>query len=282
MLRAYWQIADTPIPDGARWVPLAGGRTNAVWRVETGGQQLVVKLFHPESDTPLFHNDPAAEARALKALDGTGLAPRLVAAGETPLGPSVVYAHAPGHPWTLADDPAPVAEALARLHAQPAPPRLPAVQSGAHALRDQARAILASLGTRGADLAALEPDAGPRVASGPEVFLHGDATAGNVLVDDRRVTFIDWQCPGRGDATHDLAVFLSPAMQAISGNPPLSTVQEDRFLAAYGNTVTVRRYHALASLHHWRMAAHCLWRAARGDAGYAEAAALEIDRLRTP
>jgi hypothetical protein len=42
----------------------------------------------------------------------------------------------------------------------------------------------------------------------------------------------------------------------------------------------VARYNALRPLFHWRMAAYCLWRAARGDIGYAQAAALEIAALR--
>lgn len=262
-------------------MPLSGGRTNAVWRIEpaAGGEAVVCKLYRPEGGTPLFGNDPAAERVALEALADGGLAPRPIAAGETAVGCSLVYAHVAGRGWSGQDDPAPVARALARLHRAPASAGLPEKPMAAEALRAQTLGMLAGLGARGAELAQLGPTL-PVLPPARRVFLHGDATAGNTLVTARGITFIDWQCPARGDAAEDLAIFLSPAMQIVSGNAPLPVVQEAAFLAAYGDVQTVARYRALKPVFHWRMAAYCLWRAARGDAGYAQAAGTEIAALR--
>lgn len=252
-LVAFWEGRGA-VPKGAVWEPLTGGNTNALWRV---GMR-VVKRFQPGGETPLFGNDAVAEALALRALTGTGLAPEFVDATEG----SLVYGLAPGRTWVPADGVEPVARALARLHAQHIPEGLPEVDLSVAAMSYQTRNL------RG------DP---PPVYDAPmsRAFLHGDATAANVLVHDGAVTFIDWQCPGAGDAAHDLHLFLSPAMQVISGNEPLSLAEIETFLAAYGEGAVTQRYRALAPLYAERMRAYCLWRAARGDAGYAEAARAE-------
>ncbi|MDZ7906962.1 MAG: aminoglycoside phosphotransferase family protein, partial [Gemmobacter sp.] len=55
-------------------VPLRGGRCNRLWRIGS----VVAKLYASGSARPLFPNDPLAEAAALQALAGTGLAPGLL------------------------------------------------------------------------------------------------------------------------------------------------------------------------------------------------------------
>ena len=102
---------------------------------------------------------------------------------------------------------------------------------------------------------------------------------GNILVNGAELTLIDWQCPAIGDACDDLATFLSPAMQSVNGNAPLSPAQEDAVLSAYGNAAVSRRYRILAPAYHWRMAAYCLWKAERGHVEYAAGARLERARL---
>lgn len=242
------------VPSGAVWIPLTGGNTNALWRVG----DVVVKRFVPGAETPLFPNDPAAERLALTALHGTGLAPDLIAAE----GDSLVYRLVAGQGWQCADGVACVAKALARLHRQPIPDGLPQKQSD---VIGDARALGAT------DLPEWPLNA-PDVAP---VFLHGDATAANALVDGDSVTFIDWQCPAVGDPCEDISVFVSPAMQIVSGNEPLSRAETETFLEAYGDETVATRYRALAPLFAARMRAYCLWRAARGDAGYAQAAKAE-------
>ncbi|GKY86704.1 aminoglycoside phosphotransferase family protein [Sinisalibacter aestuarii] len=285
-LAAFWAAHRPEVFAGAaNWTALSGGRTNAVWRVQTPAGALVVKLYRADAATPLFANDPEAEAASLAALAGTGLAPDLVATALTPQGPSLVYSHIAGRPWQAADNPSLVAEALARLHARALPDGLPMRPPGADRLRAEALAMLDDLGPQGAALAALRPGALPDPGDAPPAFIHGDATAANALVTGAGLTFIDWQCPGGGDAADDLAVFLSPAMQAVSGNAPLTAAGEAAFLASYqaagaDHARTVARYHARAPLYHWRMAAYATWRAARGDDAYAAAAALETARLK--
>ncbi|MEI6801465.1 MAG: phosphotransferase, partial [Pseudomonadota bacterium] len=83
--------------------------------------------------------------------------------------------------------------------------------------------------------------------------------------------FIDWQCPGLGDPAEDLATFLSPAMQWLYTGRTLGPDQRSRFLHAYPDQATVARFQALEPLFTWRIAAHCRYRAAKGDADYAQA-----------
>lgn len=285
---AFWSASRPDLLGAdARWDALSGGRTNAVWKVTTTTDVLVVKLYRTGAATPLFANDPDAEAASLAALVGTGLAPAVVAEADTPLGRSLVYRHVAGRSWTDADDPALVARALARLHSAPVPPELPHHVTTPERLREQAGAMLAELGAGADRLAEAEPDEVPELMEAPPVFIHGDATAANALVTGDGATFMDWQCPARGDAADDLAVFLSPAMQMVSGNAPLSQPREAAFLDAYrtaragdAGSETVARYRALAPLYHWRMVVYAAWRAARGEPEYASAAKLELAKLR--
>ncbi|MAM63549.1 aminoglycoside phosphotransferase family protein [Maritimibacter sp. UBA3975] len=239
-----------------RWKPLTGGNTNALWQV---GDR-VVKLYRPEAETPLFANDPKSERVVLRALAGTGLVPEFVAAE----GDSLVYKLAEGRGWQPEDGMACVAETLAGLHAMAPPEGIPDKPVGKDALVRQTLAL-------GEDVPVV-PDEVPRA---DKVFIHGDATAANALVSDGGVTFIDWQCPGVGDACDDIAVFLSPAMQVISGNRPLTENEVDTFLAAYGEGDVTERYRALRPLYQARMRGYCRWRAARGDDGYGKASLLE-------
>lgn len=276
-LRAFW-IDRGVVDPQARWSPLAGGRTNAVWKVGTDPGAQVCKLFRPGATTPLFANDPAAEALALTALSGTGIAPALVAAANSPLGESLVYTHVAGAPWR--GDVAPVAALLRRLHDHGAPQDLPGSATGAARLIGQGRAILTQIGDAGEALAALEPALPAAEPAPAPVFLHGDVVPGNLLAGpEGALTLIDWQCPSRGEACDDLALFLSPGMQHAYGNPPLSAADEVAFLAAYGDGAAAARYRTLAPAYHWRMAAYCLWKARMGDGAYLRGAELEIEWL---
>ncbi len=257
---------------------MSGGRSNQVWKVGAGDSALVCKLFRPAAQTPLFANDPSAEALALTALRNTGMAPRLIAESETPIGHSLIYSYAPGAAWR--SEVGPVAALLRRLHGIAPPEGLPAAMTGSERLIRKGREILASVGPDGAALAALEPDP-PEVDAGVLSFLHGDVVPGNLLESPGGLTLIDWQCPARGDACDDLALFLSPAMQHAYGNPPLTTDDELAFLEAYGDAAVADRYRLLARAYHWRMAAYCLWKVKTGDRSYALGAELETARLIT-
>jgi hypothetical protein len=227
----------------------------------------VVKLYDPAGASPLFPNDPVAEAAALRAFAPHGLAPRLRAQGAGWL----TYDHTPGHPWAPGD-PAEVAALLLRLHAirLPAPPPFRRLAPGPTALRAQAQTILAQCR---APLPA--PEVPPEPPPAPEVPLHGDPVPGNILCTAQGLQLIDWQCPAFGDPAEDHALFLSPAMQWLYRGAPLTADEEARFLAALPPDRRARLM-TLRPLFRWRMAAHCLWRAERGAPGYAEALRLEL------
>ena len=255
-------MAALPTLRGAVWQPLSGGRTNHLWRVG----DLVVKAYDPTAGTPLFPNDPAAEARALALLGPSGLAPHLAAAGDG----WIAYAHVDGAPWR--NDPAPVATALHRLHRQPGA-GFRDLASGSAAILRQGHAIA---GDCRATLPPPPPDPGLRPI-GQSCLIHGDAVPGNIIVASGGVTLIDWQCPARGDPCEDLATFLSPAMQWLYRGAILTAAEAERFLAAYPDSALTARYSVLAPLFRWRMAAHCQWKAERGAADYATALKLELD-----
>lgn len=242
-------------------VPLRGGRCNRLWRIGS----VVAKLYAPGSARPLFPNDPLAEAAALRALAGTGLAPGLLLAGPG----WIAYRFVPGTPWNR--DPRPVAQALAAVHRHPPPPGLRQMPLGDQALMASARAM--------AHPGLPPPPKVPTVAAPTPCLLHGDAVPGNIITGPQGLTLIDWQCPGLGDPAEDLALFLSPAMQQLYRGAPLSPAETAAFLAAYPDADIVARYRLLRPLLHWRIAAHCALRAAEGAADYRAALGLELAAL---
>ncbi len=247
------------------WQPLAGGRVNRLWRAG----DTVIKLYDPNGESPLFPNDPQAEAHALAWLAPFGIAPTLQATGTDWL----AYQYQPGSPWR--GTPQMVAAALTRLHQLPPPPqaqfRLAA--NGSAKILGQARAIGALCQ---ATLPPAPPD--PGVPAGLVCMIHGDAVPGNLIAHQDQITFIDWQCPALGDPADDIATFLSPAMQWLYRGQPLNADETSAFLAACPPRVA-DRYRNLKSLYHWRMAAHCLWKAEQGDPDYAKAMHLELAAL---
>ncbi len=275
-LRAQLSAADL-IDATAPWHRFSGGRTNSIWRIGDCDAAVVCKLFSAAADSPLFPNEPAAEARALSALAGTGLAPHLIGLHTTTLGPCLLYHHVAGRAFN--GDPARVAEILTRLHHRTAPGGLRRIEAGADALRRQGLRILDDCTSSDAD--ALR-SACPRIADGSmgkPVFLHGDLVPANIICNAGGLTLIDWQCPAIGDASEDLATFLSPAMQSLYGGRRLDEAERSRFLANYGNAEAVQTYRVLEPLYRWRMATHCLWKSQRGSSDYGTALHLELAEL---
>lgn len=263
----------------AEWRPLSGGRSNWLWHVVSEGSDRVVKLFNAQSANPLFPNSAQAEAAALRSLQGTGLAPDLIAEVKTGYGPCVIYRHVAGMQGAVS--PAQMARSLARLHRVPPHKGLRRLQSGADAILKQGDRILAACSNP-----AIVADARPHVMDETPrrlVFLHGDPVPANAIRTAGGACLIDWQCPALGDPVEDLAIYLSPAMQLLYGAGPLSGSAAQEFLTAYGDDAATARLKNLAPALHWRMAAHCLWRLERsGDNGRdAEALDLELAALRS-
>lgn len=256
---AVWRL--DPALRGVCWQPLAGGRTNRLWRAG----DLTIKKFTPDAASPLFPNDAVAEARALGLFAPLGIAPRLRAAGADWL----IYDHAEGEVWT--GDPAPVARALHVLHrARVAADAFRAAPNGSAAVLADAARIFA--------LSDTPPDAPPDPALPPvaPVPIHADVVAGNVLATAKGPLLIDWQCPAMGDPAEDLCTFLSPAMTWLYTGKLFGTDHAGAFLRAYPDAAIAERARLMLPVYRHRIAAHCAWKAARGDADYATALKLEL------
>lgn len=237
--------------------PLAGGRTNRLWRVGT----FTVKQFDLSAASPLFPNDASAEAKALGLFAPLGIAPSLRAAGSDWL----IYDHVEGDIWS--GDPAPVARALHRLHgARIALDSFRLAPNGSTAVLADARRIHALPGEP------VDPGVGP-ITVAP---IHGDLVAGNVLRTALGPMLIDWQCPAMGDPAEDICTFLSPAMSWLYSGAPIASDRAEAFLVAYPDADVVARARILLPVYRWRIAAHCAWKAAQGDPAYAEALKLEL------
>ncbi len=259
------------------WKPLAGGRTNKLWRFQSDGKDYVCKLYDKDAATPLFPNDPKAEALALTSLLGTDLAPTLRFGLTWSRREAIVYEYVHGDDLCAPED---VAAILVKLHDQKAPQGLRSLNDGPLTLLEQGAAMLNMVNDpRRTLLQDIRPS---RVVlpAADTVFLHGDPVPANVIAARTGPCLIDWQCPAIGDPSEDLAIFLSPAMQTLYGGAPLDETQIAGFLAAYGHPDRTARYLLLARAYHWRMAAYCLWKAALGNADYAAGFDLELDRLK--
>lgn len=250
---------------GQDWTPLRGGRTNQTWKVGSA----VVKAYSKNADTPLFPNDPGAEAWALKYLSRSGLCPELIATGPT----FVIYRYVKGD--VGGRSPEAVGKLLAKLHAY-VPPLGHGLRMApmGKEFRDHALSIA------GRDLPQLPPcpEPPPLVPEGAKL-VHGDAVFGNIIDGAAGPVLIDWQCPALGDPIEDIAAYLSPAMQWLYGGKAVSTADRDRFFVGYACQKTKDRYLAMAPILHWRLAAHCLWKAAKGHTDYAQALSLEVAGL---
>lgn len=242
-----------------QWHRLCGGRSNRVWRVG----DIVVKLRCPESATPLFPNDSGTEALALQSLAPLGIAPQLLAQGETWL----AWQFLSGAPWRGEGG---IADLLGCLRRAPLRPGLPLRPMGARAIAQHA------IGFAPSGLPALP--ALPDLQLPAPSLVHGDFVPGNILATADGLRLIDWQCPGLGDPVDDLALFLSPAMQGLYRGAPLSAEAVAAILAELPPDFA-HRYLALRPILHWRIAAHCAFRARRGDTDYDLALRMELTAL---
>lgn len=249
---------------GHNWTPLTGGRINQLWRVGDA----VVKWYNPVGASPLFPNDQGAEALALRKLHPAGFAPELLADAPGWLAYRFIRTGA------ACARPSLVAETLVRLHRHSgAGLNFRRLQGGSAELRARSLEI-AGLCAGGLPTPPRVPELPP---SGPCV-IHGDAVPGNIIHSDQGIKLIDWQCPALGDPCEDMAAWLSPAMQWLyTGHVP-DPADAAEFLAVFPPE-TRDRYTALAPLFHWRMAAHCLWRAEQGSSDYRHALSLELGAL---
>lgn len=241
------------------FVALQGGRTNHVWRAG----DLVVKVYDPNAQTPLFGNDACAEHAALTALSGTNIAPtphRLAAVK----GHQVLVYRALDR---VSDhiDPTSAGALLSKLHRCPLPTDLDRAAMGDDILKTAEK-----IGGQKAPGWIIAPDTPNALC-----FVHRDPIAANFVPTSGGVRLIDWQCPGLGDPLEDIAHFLSPAMRVVYGQKPLSDAEINAFWAGYADPEAQARYGAFGAAFHWRMAAYCRWQVAQGVQIYAKGAQAE-------
>ncbi|MFY0594971.1 MAG: phosphotransferase [Cognatishimia sp.] len=272
MRQQVGQIA--PWTEDAHWQTLFGGRTNAAWQVSGADDSAVLKLYRRGGQNPLFPNDPAAEAKMLRHLQGTEIAPRLIANFTTDEMDCNLYETLPGQAWT--DGVERVAELIQRLHKISAPTGLRVAVNGSEELLDHALKIHKAAGMRTTPPEKMYQISVAKTAS--IGLLHGDIVPGNLIAEGDDLRLIDWQCPAIGDPTEDLAIFLSPAMQLLYRGGVLSDEETQSFLSGF-SAEQQERYRALAPLYHFRMAAYCRWQIARGQLDYAEALTEEEQAL---
>jgi thiamine kinase-like enzyme len=110
------------------------------------------------------------------------------------------------------------------------------------------------------------------------VLLHTDVVPGNLILGEKGLRLIDWQCPAIGDPIVDIMMFLSPGMHQIYGSGKLSMKEHEAFLMSL-NCKLRSRYNIIGPLYHWRLAAYCFWKAEQGFIEYENAALAEIDLL---
>lgn len=259
-----------------RFAALSGGRTNHVWQI-SGSIDLICKLYSKSTQNPLYENSPASEYACLQQFTGCSIAPNPRAFFETDIGELLVYDYLEGATWRSGVSE--LAQMLALVHAAPMPEGLRELPSGIEELTIQTINILAAVDERDAEiiqwyLPEIKTSYVPK-----RCLVHTDVVPANIIKTDQGLRLIDWQCPGVGDPIEDLAMFLSPAMHHIYRGKLLSATEEKDFLLAYPDANVRQGYLELAPMYHWRMAAYCAWKEARGAHEYADAKLLEIAAL---
>jgi thiamine kinase len=182
---------------------LSDGPTNASYRVERDGMDLVLRVDKPAAAE--LGLDRSAEHRVLQALAVAGLT-------EAPLFSDtargvMLRRFVPGRTWTREDITRP--DALARLavllrdvHALPPAGRRFDALSAARAYAEQ-------LGTpRACRLYEAAAEAFAEILPAPPVLCHNDPVCGNILESDDGLRLIDWEYAGIGDPFFDLAVVV--------------------------------------------------------------------------
>jgi aminoglycoside phosphotransferase (APT) family kinase protein len=165
-----------------------------VWEIATPDGPWVVKRAAPER--------VRLEAATLARLAGSGVAPRLVAAGETTLITERVAGGPRGPAGWSAGDAAALGALLARVHRVPAPDghAAGAVDHGAQLAGIRADCRTGPQMTLEAAVAAL-----PAPTAEPPVLLHGDPWSGNVVWSPAGPVLVDWEFARAGEPAEDLA-----------------------------------------------------------------------------
>ena len=257
------------------WQYQTGGRTNKVWRLKDE-RDLICKLYLDTKSNPLFNNSPKAEYLCLFSLDGSDIAPKPYKYLKTPFGDVLLYHYIKGKTWS--HDVNTVSGLLARIRKHKYPKELRILSTLPLDIKQTGIDIINRLnGYHKNELMNICPDVS--ISDIEPVLLHTDVVPGNLILSDKGLRLIDWQCPAIGDPIVDIMMFLSPGMHEIYGPGKLSMKDHENFLMNL--TPKLRsRYNILGPLYHWRLAAYCFWKAEQGFIEYEKAALAEIDLLK--
>jgi thiamine kinase len=257
------------------WHTQTGGRTNKVWRLK-GEKDLICKLYLQTKTNPLFNNSPEAEYRCLLWLDGSQIAPKPYKYLRTPFGEVLLYDYIKGQIWFHDVDT--VSELLTRIRKHKCPKGLRILSNLPSDIKQTGFEIINKLNNYHKDkLIKICPEVS--IPDIEPVLLHTDVVPGNLILGDKGLRLIDWQCPAIGDPIVDIMMFLSPGMHEVYGSGKLSMKNHEVFLMSLTSDLR-NRYNNVGSLYHWRMAAYCFWKAEQGFTEYENAAFAEIDHLK--
>jgi thiamine kinase-like enzyme len=268
-------VSQRLISSDTLWFHQNGGMTNKVWRL-IGEKDIICKLYLDTKTNLLFNNTPKAEYETLLWLDGSGIAPKPYKYFKTPFGEVLLYDYIKGHTWSHNVDI--VSELLTRIHNHKYPKGLRILSALPSDIKQTGLEIIYKLNNYHKNkLINICPDVS--ISDIEPVLLHTDVVPGNLILGEKGLRLIDWQCPAIGDPIVDIMMFLSPGMHEIYGSRKLSMKDYEVFLMNL--TPKLRsRYNILGPLYHWRLAAYCFWKAEQGFIEYEKAALAEIDLLK--
>ena len=257
------------------WYAQTGGRTNKVWQL-VGEKNLICKLYLETENNPLFNNTPKAEYDCLNWLHGSEIAPKPYKFLKTPLGKVLLYHYIEGVTWHA--DVGIVSDLLSRIRMHQYPKGLRRLSRLPSDIKQSGLEIINTLNKYHKDkLIGLCPEIS--ISDIEPVLSHTDVVPGNLILGDKGLRLIDWQCPAIGDPIVDIVMFLSPGMHKIYGSGKFSIKDHEDFLMNL--TPKLRsRYNIIGPLYHWRLAAYCFWKAEQGFIEYEKAALAEIDLLK--
>ena len=197
------------------------------------------------------------EHRCLLWLDGSNIAPKPYKFLKTPFGEVLLYNFISGEIWSHNVDT--VLELLTRVHNHKCPKGLRTLSALPSDIKQSGFEIINRLnGYHKNELMNICPDVS--ISDIEPVLLHTDVVPGNLILGDKGLRLIDWQCPAIGDPVVDIMMFLSPGMHEIYGSGKLSMKDYETFLMNL--TPRLRsRYNIIGPLYHWRLAAYCFWKA---------------------
>jgi thiamine kinase-like enzyme len=196
------------------WHAQSGGRTNKVWRL-VGKEDLICKLYLETKTNPLFNNTPEDEYRCLLWLDGSNIAPKAYKFLKTPFGEVLLYNFIKGEIWS--NDVETVSELLNRIRKHKCPKGLRNLSNFPSEIKQTGLEIISKLNNHHKnELIKLCPDVS--ISDIDPVLLHTDVVPGNLILGEKGLRLIDWQCPAIGDPIVDIMMFLSPGMHKIYGS----------------------------------------------------------------